>query len=352
RGKQAVAIGASGSSTNLLAGVIAEIASRPVIYVVAHLDDADDAVDELNDLLPRPEGMRAIRFPAMEVAAGARDGQVSVDLFAERLAVVRMLAEGRFAPGQTLVAPIAALMQAAPTPAKLPLLALSLKRGDTMPLSKVLAWLESTGYERADAVEEPGQFALRGGILDVFPPASTVAGSGGEEAGASPVRIDFSGDDIDAINEVDLETLGVDRRLDRVDLVGANPEQMLRDQGFDSVLALLPEGTVAILSETLEVVEQARGYFERATDARGIFGPPATLKRLKDSTSALAEINQFSAGSNEAAVRIDLPIRPLPMFAQDAGEAVAELGATARERRVVVVCRNDAERDRLGELAK
>ncbi len=353
RGKQAVAIGASGSSTNLLAGLLGELADRPVLFVVAHLDDADDAVDELNDLLPREDGApRAIRFPALEVAAGARDGQVSVDLFAERLAVVRMLAEGRLASGQAIVAPIAALMQAAPTPAKLPSLALSLKRGATAPLAQVLAWLDSTGYERTDAIEEPGQFALRGGILDIFPPAATVANERGEAAGTAPVRIDFFGDDIDAINEIDLETLGADRRLERVDLVGANPDQLLSDDGFDSVLALLPEGTIAVLGETLEIVEQARGYFERATDARGIFGPPATLKRIKDESGALVEVNQFSAGSNEAAVRIELPVRPLPMFAQDAGEAVAELGAMSRERRVIAVCQNDAERDRLREMSR
>ena len=353
RGKQAVAIGASGSSTNLLAGLLGELASRPVVFVVAHLDDADDAVDELNDLLPREDGLpRAIRFPALEVAAGARDGQVSVDLFAERLAVVRMLAEGRFQPGQTVVAPIAALMQAAPTPSRLPSLALSLKRGATAPLAQVLAWLDSTGYERTDAVEEPGQFALRGGILDIFPPAATVANERGEAAGTAPVRIDFFGDEIDAINEIDLETLGADRRLDRVDLVGANPEQLLSDDGFDSILALLPKGTIAVLGETLEIVEQARGYFERATDARGIFGPPATLKRIKDESGALVEINQFSAGSNEAAVRIETPVRPLPLFAQDAGEAVAELGAMSRERRVIAVCQNEAERDRLREMSR
>jgi transcription-repair coupling factor (superfamily II helicase) len=353
RGKQAVAIGASGSSTNLLAGVLSEIASRPVVYVVAHLDDADDALDELNDLLPRADGKaRAMRFPALEVAAGARDGQVSVDLFAERLAIVRALSEGRFGAGQVLVAPIAALMQSAPTPAMLPSLALTLKRGGTMALARVLAWLESTGYERVDAVEEPGQFALRGGILDVFPPASTVANAQGEEAGMAPVRIDFFGDEIDAINEVDLATLGADRRLDRVDLVGANPDQLLTDHGSDSVLTLLPEGMIAVLGETLEIVEQARGYFERATDAKGIFGPPATLKLIKERSSALVEVNQFSAGSNEAAVRIELPVRPLPMFAQDAGEAVAELGAMSRERRVLALCQNDAERQRLSELAK
>ena len=349
RGKQAVGVGASGSSTNLLAGLLAHLTERPLLYLVAHPDDADDATDELNDLLPLADGSaRATRFPALELAPG--ESHVSVELFAERLGVVRMLAQGRLRAGHALVAPIAALMQAVPTPARLPKLSLSLRKGEQTSLAQILLWLDQSGYERTDAIEEPGQFAIRGGILDIFPPASTVAIGALEEPGATPVRLDFFGDEIDTIHEVVLETLAVDRKLDRVDLVGASTEQILSDEGTDNLLALLPEGCIGVIHETLEVVEQARGYYERTTDSRGVFGPPAVLKLLKDRTEALAEINQFSAGSNEAAVRIELPVRSLPMFAQDAGEAVAELGAMSRERRVTVFCQKDAERQRLDEL--
>lgn len=348
RGKQAVGVGSSGSSTNLIAGLCAHLAERPIVYVVAHPDDADDATDELNDLLPLGEGARAVRFPALELAPG--ESHVSVELFAERLGVVRLITEGRLRAGQVLVAPIAALMQAVPTPERLPRLSLSLRRGERASLAQVLHWLDQSGYERADAIEEPGQFSVRGGILDIFPPASTVASGGVEEPGATPVRLDFFGDEIDTIHEVALETLAADRRLDRVDIVGASVEQIMSDEGTDNLLALLPEGCAAILHETLEIVEQARGYYERTVDARGVFGPPAVLKLLKDRTAALAEVNQFSAGSNEAAVRIELPVRSLPMFAQDAGEAVAELGAMSRERRVRVLFQKDAERTRLDEL--
>ena len=220
RGKQAVGVGSSGSSTNLLAGLLRASRSRPVGSVVAHPDDADDAADELNDLFPLEGAARAVRFPALELAPG--DSHVSVELFAERLSVVRLVSEGRLRPGQTLVAPIAALMQAVPTPARLPRLSLSLRRGDQTSLAQVLHWLDQAGYERTDAIEEPGQFSIRGGILDVFPPASTVLAGGVEEPGATPVRLDFFGDEIDTIHEVALETLAADRRLDRVDLVGAS----------------------------------------------------------------------------------------------------------------------------------
>ena len=68
--------------------------------------------------------------------------------------------------------------------------------------------------------------------------------------------------------------------------------------------------------ETLEVTEQARGYFERITDSRGIFGPPAVLKALQEKFSCFVEANQFSAARTTADVLIELPVSMLPAFAR------------------------------------
>src|SRR5436190_5737125 len=81
-GRHAVATGGAGSSTHLLAGAIAAATGRPLVLVLAHLDDSDEATDELASA-----GIPATRLPGLEVLPG--ETHVSTELFAERLGAVR-----------------------------------------------------------------------------------------------------------------------------------------------------------------------------------------------------------------------------------------------------------------------
>ncbi len=67
--------------------------------------------------------------------------------------------------------------------------------------------LEHVGYGRAGTVTDPGQYAVRGGILDFYPP------------GASPVRLDFFGDTLELIRAFDPETQRTLARLDAITLL-------------------------------------------------------------------------------------------------------------------------------------
>ena len=329
----------------MTAATIARIANRPVILVTAHIDDADEACDELEALLG--EGT-TLRFPALETLPG--ESHVSLEQYAERIHTQRALLGGALGAGQVLVCPVQALMQAAPAPGALEALSLRLRPGDARAPDAVVRWLDGAGYERTDAVEEPGQYSVRGGILDVFPSGATALGADGRTSGSAPIRVDFFGDEIESLREFDLDTMGSDRKLQEVELVGAATEAMSRDKGAVSILECAPPGAIVIVHETMEVVEQGRGYFERVTDARSIFGPPAVLKTLQERFHAFCEVNQFSTGANPGAARFALPARALPDFSQEVSEAVGELRTMEASRRVVVVCNNDGERSRLEEL--
>ncbi|MGP1347306.1 MAG: transcription-repair coupling factor [Phycisphaerales bacterium] len=340
-GGEAAAIGSAGSSTNLIAAAIQKRTGRMVVLVPAHLDEADEAVEELVAC-----GLRARRFPALEQLPG--ESGVSLELFAERLAVVRALSEDE--PIDALVCPMPALMQMAPRPEALDTLAMVLRPGDARGPEAIVRWLDMAGYSRADAIEEPGDFAVRGGIIDIFPPAgAATADDAPQSAGEGvPIRLDFFGDDLESITEVDLDTMGSDRRLSRVELIGVSLEALGDASRSCSVLDLVPESAIALIAETTEVVEQGRGYYERAVDASAIEGPPGVLKRLRSRFHALCEINQFTAAS--LGEPLMLPVAPLPEFARDASAAIAELARLAESREVVVCCQNDGERERLTEL--
>ncbi len=179
-------------------------------------------------------------------------------------------------------------------------------KDETIKLSELVSWLASAGYKRVEAVEEPGDFAVRGGILDIFPPTGTNSptaarkGFSSASASATPVRLDFFGDQVDKIAEVDLDTMASDRAIDRVELIAVDALRAQGEAGRVNFLELLPKTAIAILAETMEVVEQGRGYFERVTEGGSILGPPAVLKVLETRFHAMAELNQFSAGASAA----------------------------------------------------
>ncbi len=84
---------------------------------------------------------------------------------------------------------------------------LDIRAGQTLAPERLTAYLESHGYGRADTVMEPGEYAVRGGILDVFP-----SGEG------DPVRLDFFGDSVESIRRFDPATQRSTEKADRFSL--------------------------------------------------------------------------------------------------------------------------------------
>ncbi|MEM1331192.1 MAG: transcription-repair coupling factor [Planctomycetota bacterium] len=330
-GTRCVASGSVGSSTALLAGALATRLDRPILLLVGHLDESEHAEDELTGA-----GIPVTRLPALQEFTSGEGG--GFEPLAGRIEAVRAAGAGELDRSGVIVAPIQALMRTVPPTDGLDAFARRFAPGDRIDPAGLMQWLVEAGYRRVDSIEEPGDFAVRGGILDVFPPG-----------GLDPVRLDFFGDELDTLAAVDLDTMGSDRKLDSVELITAKEELARPRDAWPCFLDLLPERAVAIVAETMELTEQGRGFYERCTAAEGLLGPPAVLERLTRFHAA-AEINQFSAGAAHADARIELPVSPLPPFNKDAAEAVGELGELSRSRRVLVTCTNEAERARLREL--
>jgi transcription-repair coupling factor (superfamily II helicase) len=154
--------GIVGSSPAVLAAALRRHLARPILLVTAHLDDADEAADELEAI-----GLEAVRFPAMELLPG--ETTVSLELLSERLTVVRGLLEGP--TPAVITAPVHALMQAVPGPEALRHTIRAVRVGDSLDIGELAAWLTDAGYSRVNTIESPGEFAVRGDIVDVFGPS-------------------------------------------------------------------------------------------------------------------------------------------------------------------------------------
>ncbi|MGC4894861.1 transcription-repair coupling factor [Micromonospora sp. DT31] len=165
-------------------------AGRPVLAVTATTREADDLASALGSLLP-PEQVAV--FPSWETLPHERLSPRS-DTVGRRLAVLRRLAHpasadahGRTGPLRVVVAPVRSLLQ--PQLKGLgDLEPVQLAAGEEADLEEVARRLTDMAYARVDLVTKRGEFAVRGGILDVFPPTDE-----------HPSRVEFWGDEVEEI---------------------------------------------------------------------------------------------------------------------------------------------------------
>src|SRR6202008_3144732 len=106
------------------------------------------------------------------------------------------------------------LDQPAPTPAALDAAVLVLRRGKLHPLERTIAALVAAGYDRVPQVTTRGQFAVRGGIVDLF-----------SWQAPRPIRIEYFGDDIESLREFDVDTQTSVRNLQSVEILLEAAEQ-------------------------------------------------------------------------------------------------------------------------------
>jgi transcription-repair coupling factor (superfamily II helicase) len=183
-------------------------AGRTVLAVTATAREAEDLVAELGDLVdPELVGY----YPSWETLPHERLSPRS-DTVGRRLAVLRRICH----PGTTpvdgplnvVVAPVRSLLQ--PQVKGLgDLQPVGLAKGDTVDLDDVVRRLADAAYTRVDLVERRGEFAVRGGIVDVFPPT--------EE---HPLRVEFWGDEVEEIRSF---AVADQRTLEAVEQLWAPP---------------------------------------------------------------------------------------------------------------------------------
>ncbi len=192
-------------------------AGRPVLAVTATSREAEELVAELGDLLG-PEVVA--HYPSWETLPHERLSPRS-DTVGKRLAVLRRLChpgtDASNGPLKVVVAPVRSILQ--PQVKGLgDLEPVELAVGQTMPLDDLVEALADAAYSRVDLVERRGEFAVRGGIVDVFPPT--------EE---HPLRVELWGDDVEEIRSF---SVADQRTLDKVERLWAPPcrELLLTDE--------------------------------------------------------------------------------------------------------------------------
>ncbi|MFZ5690517.1 MAG: transcription-repair coupling factor [Pseudomonadota bacterium] len=203
-----VADGAEGLVVADLARAIASGREAPAVSLLVVCRDGQRLAALARGLAFFAPDIERLEFPAWDCLPYDRVSP-HAGVLAQRMTTLSRLAnvEARDRPAIVLTT-INAILQRVPPRTLVMGQSLSAAPGNVLPMERVARWLELNGYTRASTVREPGDYAVRGGILDLFAPGMD-----------APVRLDFFGDQIETIRAFDPETQRTQYDLRALDLV-------------------------------------------------------------------------------------------------------------------------------------
>ncbi|MEN1677950.1 MAG: transcription-repair coupling factor [Planctomycetota bacterium] len=319
--------GVWGASRALVAASLAERAPGPLVVVLPHLADVDRFLADLG--LFHPAAGHA--FPAWQTERGER--VVHDEVYGQRLRVLKSLRDSAIVGDRSpvIVTSIHGLLQPAPAPDSLGEATRRIAVGQSVDEEELARWLTERGCHRTSAVELPGEFAIRGGIVDIFAPDAL-----------NPARIERFGDEVESIRLFDVATQRSVGAADAIDVTMLNPT----DADRAHVTSYLPPGAWFLLVEPADLQEEGRFYLERSEHPRELHNVRTTLAEVYKFPSVTAA--GVPSGSLEETAH--LGFESVERFSGDVQKVRGELESVAQGQETVIVCPTAAEIDRLKEL--
>jgi len=341
-GRPAVVCGPTGSAAGLLTAALVDELRSPALAVCPGVEYAEEFAEDVN--LVRP-GL-ACHFPPLEVLPG-EDEPPNEAIVKARLGVLRHLVFGTSEaagweclepqpPTRLVSASIHALLQ--------PTCSADELRGGTRPIEvgwavgpqELVEWLVMNGYYSVPQVTGPGQYSLRGGILDAF--------SHGTE---SPVRIEFLGDQVDSIRTFDRSTQLSRERVRSWQLMAARDPLADPSVGSADLLSYLPQTAPVLLVEPEQTWARAR-ELAQGTDRPGFMLDPSGLKQRLGRRQVISFVPERDAPGRD---EVQIACRQRDLFGIDLDGMLAELERICTQfADALVFCMIPAEEERLRSL--
>jgi transcription-repair coupling factor (superfamily II helicase) len=338
------ATGLHGSSDALLVAALSERQpTRLVVVLTNHVSEAERWLADLRSIVG-DEGIAL--YPPRE---GFGEVEPHAEIAGERVETLSRLAAGAV---RVLVTTARATMERTRLPAALSSARLEVKRGDTRRIAELAEHLDRVGFERVSLVEDVAQYAVRGGIVDVYSFGMT-----------EPVRLEFWGDEISEIRAFDLLTQRSTTPLDRAQILPVESVAASSDaDGERTTLARLwSDETLVVRAaaaharpELLRTWEEAEHHAELAR-RRGedvvtretLFEDPDSAARRLDSFASLVIADQSTLDDFDAERDVAFPIRKPEPIDRD----MSRLGAIVRDgMTTIILCDNSGQAERLDEL--
>lgn len=212
--------GLSGSARPVFLASVYERTKKPMLVVTHNLLQAQKLYDDLIQLVEEEE---VFLYPANELIA-AEMSVASPELKAQRIEALNYLSRNT---GGIIIAPVAGVRKYLPPLQLWKSKGFVLSLGEDIELAELSVQLVQMGYTRSEMVASPGEFSVRGGILDIYPLTE-----------ADPVRIEFFDTEVDSIRTFSLEDQRSKEKLSSI-FIGPATESPLNEEHFEKITKAL-----------------------------------------------------------------------------------------------------------------
>ena len=350
-----------GSARLAVVAAWARESDRTLVFLTPHDADLLSGAADLEVLLaalgaPRP--VLRLPGPAVNPYAGVAP---HAEVLALRATALAALAEPAPEGPPLVIASAAGALCRTAEPDRLRKAGMHVRRGTDGSPARIAERLAAAGYRYEDPVSGPGDFARRGGIVDLFPVDRDL-----------PVRVEFGFEGVESIREFEVDTQRAGDHLARPDAVAAPPAwewigadlgvgdgphpafRLPGSPGFESGLDAYLDGAEVILTEPDRFWDAAEAETARVVDARlsarefraRAAAPPEGLlleiealrRRLEEPPPAGAVgVQELETAASAASGSQDLPARPTDSFRNRTGEFLKSLTTAGDPRRAVHV---------------
>jgi transcription-repair coupling factor (superfamily II helicase) len=311
-----VADGADGLVLADLARVIAARTDAPAVSLAVICRDGQRMAALSRALAFFGPDIVTLEFPAWDCLPYDRVSP-NASVVAQRMTALSRLSrvKGRDKPS-VLLTTVNAALQRVPPREFVATHALSVAPGNVIGMAGIIEWLELNGFTRASTVREPGEYAVRGGILDLYPPGMDM-----------PVRFDFFGDALETIRSFDAQTQISETQLRGLDLVPVAEFQLITESIRRFRTGYVAEFGAGAPDDLLyEAVSEGRRYpgmehwlplFHNSMETLFDYlpGTPLALEHLAEDAAheRLAQIADYYDTRREALKQgVSPPYKPLP----------------------------------------
>lgn len=205
-----------------------------------------------------------------------------------------------------------------------------------------LAFLNEAGYERENLVEKRGQWSVRGGIVDFFPPGKD-----------SPVRVEFSGDIVESIREFESDTQKTAKRI--TDITVLPVSELIEERETSDLFSYLSGETVFYIADNKKIKEKLLEFEELITEGKKNIADLEgenylSLNELENKLEKYSKIIfQPMAGNNIDAFCFDfMPLEPFLGKVDDLENKLQRWHSN--QYKVDIFCDNEGQKERFREL--
>lgn len=359
-GKESRIQGLWGSSSAFLISSLAHntksIKKRKVLFVTSRIEDAEEVFEDCNLFFPG----EVLYFPVSDEFPGDNETVIRQASILHRMLLHN---ETKISVSQIVVTPIQTLLHQVPSPAVIEGNSLTIRAGQEHKQEFLERWLIHGGFERTRMVELPGEFSLRGGILDIFPHFSEM-----------PHRIEFFGDEVESIRTFHPETQLTEKRVQECELLGVQTDTVnspscqtrepstgdglvgkakggtaggtIHNGGSVSLLEYLPKGSWIVFKEIIDIenkIKSIHANLRSETDA-------ISLDIIRESCSGLKKVYVSRLpfeGEDAYSFSMKVPDR----FDKEPEASIKQVKEIAlAHNQTLIFCSNEAEEQRLREL--